>query len=262
MRTETHAPDNGMAEAVARSLLFYGYGIALCLAFYPVALALRLVGKPRRKLGHRLIAAMGWGLRHICNLRHELRGAEHMPDTPCMIASLHQSSWEIVVFPVLFGFPAMYAKAELFRLPAAGWVLASGNFIATTRNGNLANAKAGLEKARALHAAGETILIFPEGTRNSVPGDASLKSGTAVLYQLLRAPCVPVLVHSAPFWPYRSLIIRSGTVLVEICPPIQPGLPRREFEARLKSELDARATPRTVSSAPNDRHQGGSAGSV
>lgn len=243
MSSELYYPENGRIEAAVRSLLFYGYGIVVCLAFYPVALALRLAGKPRRELGHSLVRAMGWGLRNICNLHHEVRGQEHLPDTPCMIASGHQSAWEIVVFPVLFDFPAMYAKAELFRLPAGGWVLSSGNFIKTTRNGNLANAKDGLEKGRALHSAGETILIFPEGTRDSIPGDARLKSGAAVLYHLLKAPCVPVVVHSAPFWPYRSFLIRSGTVLVEICPPIPPGLPRREFELRLKSELDARGAP-------------------
>jgi 1-acyl-sn-glycerol-3-phosphate acyltransferase len=49
---------------------------------------------------------------------------------------------------------------------------------------------------------------------------------------------VPMALNSGLFWPRRSLRRRPGTILVEVLPPIPPGLDRKVFFARLQSVLE------------------------
>jgi len=49
---------------------------------------------------------------------------------------------------------------------------------------------------------------------------------------------VPVALNSGVYWPRRSFLKRPGRIVVEILPPIAPGLPRREFMRRLEAAIE------------------------
>ncbi len=51
-------------------------------------------------------------LRVICGLDYELRGREHLPAGPAIIAMKHQSAWETFAMPVLFGDAASVDQAR------------------------------------------------------------------------------------------------------------------------------------------------------
>ena len=57
--------------------------------------------------------------------------------------------------------------------------------------------------------------------------------------------CVPFALNSGLFWPRRKFLRYPGTIVIEFLPPIPAGLPRREFQERLESEIEA-ATARLV----------------
>jgi 1-acyl-sn-glycerol-3-phosphate acyltransferase len=94
--------------------------------------------------------------------------------------------------------------------------------------------------ARARHELerGCQLVIFPEGTRRPPGAEPIYKPGIAFLYSQTGVPCVPMALNSGLFWPRRSLRRRPGTILVEVLPPIPPGLDRKVFFARLQSVLE------------------------
>ena len=85
---------------------------------------------------------------------------------------------------------------------------------------------------------GRETIIFPEGTRRPPGAPPDYKTGIVLLYDALGVPCLPVALNSGLFWPRRSVIRRPGTIVVEILPPIPPGLPRDEFLRRLQLAIE------------------------
>ena len=59
-------------------------------------------------------------LAGICDLRHQIRGLEHLPPGPCIIASKHQSTWDTLIFAVLFHGPSFIVKREIPWIPLFG----------------------------------------------------------------------------------------------------------------------------------------------
>jgi 1-acyl-sn-glycerol-3-phosphate acyltransferase len=59
---------------------------------------------------------------------------------------------------------------------------------------------------------------------------------------------VPIALNSGLFWPRRSIMLRPGTVLVEVLDPIAPGLDKDAFLERLKHEIET-ATARLIDEA-------------
>jgi 1-acyl-sn-glycerol-3-phosphate acyltransferase len=97
------------------------------------------------------------------------------------------------------------------------------------------------------------IVIFPEGTRQSVDALADLKPGVVAMYNELNVVCVPVALNTGLCW--KSFWRRPGHVVFEMLKPIEPGLERRAFMQRLKDTLDT-ATLRLVAEgrAAQGRH--------
>ena len=55
------------------------------------------------------------------------------------------------------------------------------------------------------------------------------------------ATCLPVALHSGLFWPRRSFLRRPGTLVVDVLPPIEPGLDKSAFQARLQHDIETAA---------------------
>jgi 1-acyl-sn-glycerol-3-phosphate acyltransferase len=177
------------------------------------------------------------------------------------VAAKHQSVWETFSLLVLFDDPAFILKRELMWIPLFGWLAAKARQVPVDRRaGSQAlvqmNARAREEAER-----GRQIVIFPEGTRRPPGAPPAYKFGVAHLYSSLGFPCVPVALNSGLYWPRRRMIRRPGTIVVEILPPLPPGMARdaffRELQERLEeasnrlygeglAELGAAAAPQTI----------------
>jgi 1-acyl-sn-glycerol-3-phosphate acyltransferase len=245
-----------------RSLLFN-------LAYY-VNIVVWMVGltptfvMPRRYFmrGARLWAHSSlWLLRVIVGTKVEFRGVERIPPGGLLVAAKHQSVWETFSLLVLFDDPAFILKRELMWIPLFGWLAAKARQVPVDRRaGSQAlvqmNARAREEAER-----GRQIVIFPEGTRRPPGAPPAYKFGVAHLYSSLGFPCVPVALNSGLYWPRRRMIRRPGTIVVEILPPLPPGMARdaffRELQERLEeasnrlygeglAELGAAAAPQTI----------------
>jgi len=228
---------------MARSLLFN-------LLFYVTTTLFVVLGSPLLFAPRRwAMAALAvhsrfelWLLKLIVGTKLEVRGAEKLPQGPCLVASKHQSAWETFALIPLFRDPALLMKRELFWIPFHGWFSRKFEMIPVDRDKGPAALRRMLREARKRVADRREIIIFPEGTRRAPGAPPDYKTGVILLYEALGIPCVPVALNSGVFWPRRSLERRPGTIVVEFLDPIPPGLPKAEFLARLTEAIETAST--------------------
>ena len=195
-----------------------------------------------------------WLMRVICNIKVEYRGLEKIPKGPLIVASKHQSMWETFALLQFFHQPLFIVKRELKWIPLFGWYLNKSNMIGVDRSAGgralLAMARRAGEEVRR----GRQLVIFPEGTRTAVDAPPHYKTGVAQIYVDCGVTCLPVALNSGLFWPRRTFMRYPGTLVVEFLEPLPPGLPRREFIARISSVIED-ATKRLVETARREQAQ-------
>jgi 1-acyl-sn-glycerol-3-phosphate acyltransferase len=218
-----------------RSLLFN-------LWFFGLTTILALGSAPLRLLAPHLAIpyARGWirlvfgGLRLICGISYEVTGLENLPpDGPALIASMHQSAFDTLVWALLAPRFAYVLKRELTRIPLFGPMLLATGMIAVDRAAGAAALRDLLRQADRAVAAERQIVIFPEGTRVAPGEQVPLHPGVAALAARTRLPVIPVVTDSGRYWGRRAFRKRPGVIRIAVLPPIPPGLPREALMARL-----------------------------
>jgi 1-acyl-sn-glycerol-3-phosphate acyltransferase len=113
--------------------------------------------------------------------------------------------------------------------------------LVVSAKGNPAAVSRLVTEAKARIDAGRSVLIFPEGTRTSVIpfSTPNYKRGVVAMYKALNVSCVPIAINSGLFWPPKSFLRFPGKVIIEILPPIAPGLSAPDFVARLARDLES-----------------------
>ncbi|MEP3106827.1 MAG: lysophospholipid acyltransferase family protein [Hyphomicrobiales bacterium] len=179
-----------------------------------------------------------WLLRVLAGVRFELRGIENKPHDGVLIASKHQSTWETFVLLSVAERPAYLAKRQLFFIPFFGWYLSRFRQISVDRTRGSSALKAMIPQARDAIKDNRDVVIFPEGTRRAPGAPPSYKFGVTALYRILKVPVVPVALNAGVFWPRRTFLRYPGTIVMEILPPIVPGLPDEEFKSILIESIE------------------------
>jgi 1-acyl-sn-glycerol-3-phosphate acyltransferase len=129
-------------------------------------------------------------------------------------------------------------KRELTFIPVFGWFALKFRMVAVERDAGPQALRRMMKRAKEEIVAGRQIVIMPEGTRRA-PGDPpDYKPGAAALYGALGVPCVPFGLNAGVYWPRRRFLRRPGTIILEFCPAIPPGLPRGEFQKRLETAIE------------------------
>ncbi len=239
-----------------RALAFYTAFVGLTALFGAAGLPLLLA--PRRwvmrfgRVWARCVLAL---LRTIIGLDGEIRGLEHIPSGPSIIAMKHQSAWDTLILPLILDDFAVVLKRELLFVPFYGWYAARAGSIAIDRRGGAGALRHMVRAARRAAAAGRPVVIFPEGTRTA-PGQRLIyQPGVAALYQALGLPVVPAAVNSGLFWGRRSFVKRPGRITLAFLEPIPPGLLRREMMSELEARIEA-ATSALERAAANSQGAG------
>jgi 1-acyl-sn-glycerol-3-phosphate acyltransferase len=187
-------------------------------------------------------------LRVIAGVRMEVRGAEHIPQGPCLVAGKHQSFWETFAILPLLDDPAMVLKKELTYIPFFGWFIYKFRMIPVERSAGTQALRALIEAGDGAIAMGRQVVIMPEGTRRGPDDPPDYKPGAAALYGKLGVECVPFAVNSGVYWPRRKFLRRPGTIVISFLEPIPAGLPRKQFQARLEQAIEGE-TARLVAEA-------------
>ncbi len=157
-----------MIVQAIRSLLFYllflGQTVLLAILLGTITLFL-----PKDRPAPPFMWRMGryWGysnlafLRFVVGIKSEVEGAENIPPGGCIIASKHQSDWDIVAILPHAPLPAFIAKRQLMDIPFFGWAAKLFNTISVDRKRGSDAIPAMLAEAQAKVANGSQIIIFP-----------------------------------------------------------------------------------------------------
>ena len=177
-------------------------------------------------------------MRVCCGTRMDVRGREHIPQGPCLVAGKHQSFWETFALLPLFDDPAIVLKKELTYIPLFGWFALKFQMIPVERSAGSAALRNMVARAKQAIAEGRQVIIMPEGTRRAPDDPPAYKPGAAALYAALKVPCVPFGLNAGLFWPRRQFLRLPGTIVVEFLPAIEPGLQRQAFQGRLEEAIE------------------------
>lgn len=154
-------------------------------------------------------------------VRVRVKGLERIPPGVCLFAANHTSSADA---PAVVGaIPrriSVLLKESLFKWPIVGQAFRSVHFIPVNRNVH-ESAIASVEKATEALRAGQSFLIYPEGTRSPDGRLQRFKKGAVMMAIKAGVPIVPVACSGAhKIMGKRSLVIRPGEILVEFLDPI------------------------------------------
>ena len=110
-----------------------------------------------------------------------------------VIVSNHQSVLDILVAFRLF-FPFKWvSKAEVFKIPFIGWNMYLNRYIKLKRGDKRGIAKMFVDCEKAL-AEGNSLFVFPEGTRSETGSLKPFKSGAFILAKKMAVPILPVVI--------------------------------------------------------------------
>ena len=229
------------------SLLFWlfinAWGAIIPIIYFPV-----FITKNSKLADHgaKVWAVVGlWMLKKLCKIDHKIIGLEKIPKEPCIIACKHQSMWETIVMHLILERPVYVFKKELLKIPFYGWYLQIMSGIKVDRNGGIGALKDLIKQTKKYLVEGQSIVIFPQGTR--VPVGASTdqypyQSGIAALYLSCGAKIVPAKLNSGIFWEKNKILKKAGTITLEFLDPIEAGLSKAEFMAKLEEKMEQTPT--------------------
>jgi 1-acyl-sn-glycerol-3-phosphate acyltransferase len=154
-------------------------------------------------------------------VRVRVEGKAKIPEGVCLFVANHTSSADA---PAVVGaIPrriAVLLKESLFKWPIVGQAFKRAHFIPVNRK-DRESAISSVEKAAEAMRAGQSFLIYPEGTRSPDGRLQEFKKGAVVLAIKAGVPVVPVLCSGAQrVMAKHSMVIRPGEILVEFLDPI------------------------------------------
>jgi 1-acyl-sn-glycerol-3-phosphate acyltransferase len=159
----------------------------------------------------------------LSGIRYRVAGAEHVPRGRSVVfCANHQSNIDPpVLFEALHPQVHILYKAELNAIPVLPRAFRIAGFIPVDR-ANKEAAMRSIEAGAASIRAGNSFLIFPEGTRSKTAELLPFKKGGFIMAIKAQAPIVPVAVQGGRAAMQKgSAFIRPVTVTVRIGEPIE-----------------------------------------
>ncbi len=163
-----------------------------------------------------------WSFRVLMTLAYRIRvhGLENYPDQGRMlVCSNHQSFLDPVILGVICPKPINYlGRKTLFRFAPFGWFLSWNDTIPIDRD---ASGIGGMKETMRRIKRGESVLMFPEGTRSPDGEFKSIMSGFCVMAKRTKATLMPIGFEGAYQSYSRNMILpRLGRIHAVMGEPI------------------------------------------
>jgi 1-acyl-sn-glycerol-3-phosphate acyltransferase len=227
--TERRAPEPEPSAPVLAiyNALYWPYLIGSCAAlFVPAFLIWAATFFWDRRLRALTWYTTLWGAHYLSwapLAGVTVEGLDQAPgERPCVYVSNHQSMVDILaVFATRLSFKWV-SKVENFYAPFLGWNMALNRYVSLKR-GHLPSIMRMVRRCNALLRGGESLFVFPEGTRSE---DGQLKpffNGAFRIAARNRVPVVPMIIEGThAILPKGRFRIVPRHVRVRILPPIEP----------------------------------------
>ena len=206
-----------------RSVLYY-VSLTITLTLSSLAILIPYWFVPAGYVGwiiQRWSAINAWLQKVICGLKVEVQGQQHLAAAPCIFLVKHQSAWETLsLYHHLPAKQAWVIKQNLLWIPILGWVLRIGSFIPIDRQAKRRAIIRLIRSGTDFLQKGQSVLLFPEGTRTAPGERQDYNIGGALLAQKSGFPVVPIAHNAGVYWARRDLKKYPGTIQVRVGPPI------------------------------------------
>ena len=214
------------------SLAFWLFLSVSSILLFPVAVLIWAVTAPfdrKRRILHRFTcfwASLYTWLNPVW--RVQVHGRERIrPDATYVMVANHQSLLDILVLFRLFTHYKWVSKIENFRVPCIGWNMSLNRYI-KLRRGDAASIGEMMRACQVTLGEGNSIMMFPEGTRSPDGRLKSFKRGAFVLAKESRRPLLPIIVEgTANALPKRGFVLQGRH---EIRVRILDEIPYQTFE--------------------------------
>ena len=177
-------------------------------------------------------------LKIICNITHEIKGADNIPEYAVIVASKHQSAFETLALFLYLKKSIFIHKKQLFYIPIFGQYLKKSNMISIERSKGTSSMRKMLKQAKLKISKGYSIIIFPEGTRKKPNEKSDYKTGFIGIYNEVNSEILPVAVNSGNFWPKGSFVIKPGHIIIQFFESIPAGLKRSEILEKVEHVIE------------------------
>jgi len=187
-----------------------------------------------RKIVNKYVQLWMGSLMRIAGCRVEVSGLEHIPkDRAVVFTPNHQGDYDIPIMLTVLDRPYPFvAKIEADKIPLVRSWMRLFDCVFLDRK-NTRQALNALREAGELLQRGESVIVFPEGTRSRGDGIGEFKPGAFRMAIKTGAPIVPVVIDGS----YRIMeanhnLMKPGVVRVTFLPPVETvGLDRAAQKA-------------------------------
>ncbi len=166
--------------------------------------------------------AINWGKAMVSwtGSKVEVEGIENIPKEQVLFVSNHQGNFDI---PLLIGYvpklKGFIAKAELKKLPMVNRWMDEIGCVWIERGKPKKSLKAILQGVEQLKQ-GNTLVLFPEGTRSQGNKMGTFKKGSLKLATKANVPIVPITINGSYKMLEEKNRIQPAKVKIQIHPPI------------------------------------------
>lgn len=199
------------------NLFFFGSTFVLCVpaAFISLVAPGQVLGWARFWARLQIRA-----VRLICGIRVQVSGWENLPPAPVLIASRHESTFDVLFWIAMLPAACFVVKRELGQIPLFGRCIRAVGMILVDREAGGAAMRTLLRGGDRAKAEGRHIIIFPEGTRVDPGTYPPLQPGVAALASRTGLKLVPVMTDSGRHWGRLAFRKMPGTIHIVIQPPL------------------------------------------
>ncbi|MCG8589976.1 MAG: 1-acyl-sn-glycerol-3-phosphate acyltransferase [Proteobacteria bacterium] len=248
------------------STLFWAFLAVSSILLFPLAVAIWLLTlpfDPRRVLLHRFTCF--WASLYTWlnpAWRVTVRGREKIDrgETYVMVAN-HLSLLDILVLFRLFTHFKWISKVENFRVPFIGWNMRLNRYIPLKR-GDRNSVVRMMRDCEDTLQSGNSIMMFPEGTRSPTGRLRSFKTGAFELAQKCERPLLPIAVRgTADALPKRGFVLQGRhPITVDVLAPIPfehfRDEPVEDLAERIRSHIALALDQKDAAEAPTGEATG------
>ena len=209
------------------STVYWTLGTLWAAGIFPIAVLIWLIGlivDPRQRFLHRFTC--WWGASYtwfspVWTVR--LHGRDRIdPNARYLLVANHQSLLDILV---MFRMRKPYkwvSKRENFRIPIVGQVMQMNGYINIARD-DAKSIRHMIDRGVELIERGDSLLVFPEGTRSEDGRLLPFRTGAFKIAQKAGVQIIPVVIDgSAKGLRRGSLLVHRAQMSAHVLEPIAP----------------------------------------